>query len=47
MANRNNFFKLEILLLSILEESDCYGYQLAKSIQDQSNGLIKLGDGTM
>lgn len=47
MANRSNFYRLEMLLLSILEENDCYGYQLAKSIQDQSNGLIKLGDGTM
>ena len=47
MANRNNFFKLELLLLSILDDNDCYGYQLAKSIQDQSNGVIKLGDGTM
>lgn len=47
MANRNNFYKLDMLLLSILNENDCYGYQLSKSIQDQSNGLIKLGDGTM
>lgn len=47
MANRSNFYRLEMLLLSILEENDCYGYQLAKSIQDQSDGLIKLGDGTM
>ena len=47
MANRSNFYRLEMLLLSILEENDCYGYQLAKSIKDQSDGLIKLGDGTM
>lgn len=48
MANRSNFYKLEMLLLSILSETgDCYGYQLTKSIRDYSNDKIKIGDGTM
>ena len=46
MANRN-LYRIEMLLLKILEEGDCYGYQLTQSIQKRSNGQIKIAEGTM
>ena len=33
--------------LKILEKEDCYGYQLTQSIQDITNGQIKIAEGTM
>lgn len=30
MANRNNLYKLDMLILSILAKHDCYGYQLTQ-----------------
>lgn len=47
MANRSNFYKLEMLILSILAKEDCYGYQITKSIKELSNQKIIVGDGTM
>ena len=46
MANRN-LYKIEMLLLKILEEGDCYGYQLTQSIKERSQKQIKIADGTM
>lgn len=46
MANRN-LYKIEMLLLKILEEGDCYGYQLTQSIKERSKEQIKIADGTM
>lgn len=47
MANRSNFYKLEMLILSILKKTDCYGYQITKSIKELSHNRIVIGDGTM
>lgn len=47
MANRSNFYKLDMLILSVLKEQDCYGYQINKSIKDASEQQILIGDGTM
>lgn len=46
MANRN-LYRLEMLLLKILEEGDCYGYQLSQSVKKHSDGRIKIAEGTM
>ena len=46
MANRN-LYRLEMLLLKILEEGDCYGYQLSQSVKKHSDGKIKIAEGTM
>ncbi len=46
MANRN-LYRLEMLLLKILEEGDCYGYQLSQSVKKRSNEQIKIAEGTM
>lgn len=47
MANKSNFYKLEMLILSVLKNEDCYGYQINKWIREKSNGEILIGDGTM
>ncbi len=36
-----------MLFLKVLEQEDCYGYQLTQSIQDITNGQIKIAEGTM
>lgn len=47
MSKSNSFFKMEMLLLKILEEKDCYGYEIVQSIKKLSNDTIKLQEGTM
>lgn len=47
MSKSNSFFKMEMLLLKILEEKDCYGYEIVQSIKKLSNDNIKLQEGTM
>ena len=44
---KKSFYKIEMLFLKILEKEDCYGYQLTQSIQDITNGQIKIAEGTM
>ena len=39
---KKSFYKIEMLFLKILEKEDCYGYQLTQSIQDITNGQIKI-----
>lgn len=47
MANKNGFFKLELLVLSILNVEDCYGYQLTTKIKKITNNTIVIKDGTL
>lgn len=47
MSNRNNLFKLEMLLLSILKKQDCYGYEITKLLKQYSNDLLNVKSGTM
>lgn len=37
----NNFFKLEMLLLKIIDQQDCYGYQITQLISQLSNKKIE------
>ena len=41
MAKRNSFKKgtIELLTLAILQDGDCYGYQITQSICDKSKGI--------
>ena len=32
---KKSFYKIEMLFLKVLEQEDCYGYQLTQSIQDK------------
>lgn len=43
----NNFFKMEMILLKVLEKQDCYGYQITQIIKMASDGNIILAEGTM
>lgn len=43
----NNFFKLEMLILKILEVEDCYGYQIVQLLNELSNQRINVKEGTM
>lgn len=43
----NNFFKLEMLLLKIISQQDCYGYQITQLISQLSSGQIEIKEGTM
>lgn len=45
--NQNYLFKLDLLILSILQERDMYGYEIIKIITDKSNGTIVPKQGTM
>lgn len=48
--NRSNFKKgsVEMLLLHILStEGDCYGYQLSQLIEERSNGVLIIPEGSM
>ena len=44
---KESFYKIEMLFLKVLEQEDCYGYPLTQSIQDITNGQIKIAKGTM
>lgn len=43
----NNFFKMEMILLKVLEKQDCYGYQITQIIKKASHDNIILAEGTM
>ena len=49
MAKRNSFKKgtIELLTLAILQDGDCYGYQITQSICDKSNGIITVTEGAL
>lgn len=46
MANRD-LFRIEMLILKILEDEDCYGYQLTQLISERTHHLINLKEGTL
>lgn len=45
MARKNNFFKLDMLLLCIIAKQDCYGYEITKQIKTYSHELIDIRKG--
>lgn len=47
MAKKNQFFKLDILLLCIIAKQDCYGYEITKQIKTYSHELIDIKERTM
>lgn len=47
MAKINSFFKIEMLFLKILEEKDCYGYEITQILSERTNGKIAVKEGTM
>lgn len=49
MGNSDNFRKgvMELLLLKIISEGDCYGYQISQTMKKLSNGVIAAAEGSM
>lgn len=47
MSRKNSFFRLEMLFLKILEEKDCYGYEITHSLSERTHGKINVKEGTM
>lgn len=48
MGKKNkNFFKIEMLLLKIISNGDCYGYQIVQTLNKITNGTIQIAEGTM
>lgn len=48
MAKYSNYlFKLDLLILSVLKNKDMYGYELAKVIEERTNGTVVPKHGTM
>ena len=43
--NTKGFFKMEMLLLKIISEGDCYGYQIVQTLDKISNGTIHIAEG--
>ena len=42
MAKSNSFFNIDMLVLSLLKVSDCYGYELVKKIKEVSNNTLDI-----
>lgn len=38
---------IDTLILSILKEKDCYGYEIGKDVRNKSKGSFELKEGTM
>ena len=47
MSKKNNFFKLEMLFLKILDEKDCDGYEITHTLKERTHGKINVKEGTM
>ena len=38
---------IDTIILSILNEQDCYGYEIAKTVKVKCNNMFELKEGTM
>ncbi len=47
MSKKNNFFRLEMLFLKILDEKNCYGYEITHSLKELTHGKIDVKEGTL
>ena len=47
MPKRNIYFKFEMLILSILQYKDCYGYELTQIIKRLSDDVIDIKEGVL
>ena len=49
MGTQNSFKKgnIELLLLALLNQEDCYGYQITQSIKNLSEGRITVTEGAL
>ncbi|MCD7808025.1 MAG: PadR family transcriptional regulator [Erysipelotrichaceae bacterium] len=47
MAKKNIYFKFDMLILSVLLEKDCYGYEITSTIKKMSDNVIDLKEGSL
>lgn len=47
MSKKNIYFKFEMLILSILQHKDCYGYELTQIIKRLSDNVIDIKEGVL
>lgn len=47
MPKRNIYFKFEMLILCVLYNRDCYGYEITKSIKEMTDGVIDIKEGVL
>lgn len=47
MAKKNIYFKFEMLVLCILTQKDCYGYEITGMIKELSDGVIDIKEGSL
>lgn len=47
MPKKNIYFKFEMLILSILQYKDCYGYEITQIIKRLSDGVIDIKEGVL
>lgn len=44
---KNNFFKLELLILKSLKHKDFYGYEMSLLIKEKTQGMFDIKEGVM
>ncbi len=47
VSKKNNFFRLEMLFLKILDEKNCYGYEITHSLKELTHGKIDVKEVTL
>lgn len=47
MPKRNIYFKFEMLILCVLLNKDCYGYEITHAIKELSDGVIDIKEGVL
>ena len=47
MSKENAFFNMEMLVLLVLKKQECYGYEIANYMKEQTDGIIDMNLGTL
>lgn len=47
MSKKNIYFKFDMLILSILLQGDCYGYEITHTIKELSDNVIDIKEGSL
>lgn len=47
VVKKNNFFKLEMLLLIVIKKEDMYGYEITNMLREVTNDVIDIKEGSL
>lgn len=47
MAKTNSYYTLDMLVLSILKQGDFYGYEISDKMEEVSDGVVTIREGTL